>query len=450
MRKTMKASLEDISQVKKKLSVEIDAKEVNKKLNDAYGKIRKTTKIPGFRPGKVPRKILESYFGTQVEADVASELVNESFRQAVDETEAFPLSQPQLEKGPVKLDEKFVYSATMEVKPEFEVKDYLGLEAEKETVSIGEDEVDKRLEQIREGNGKLESLKEPRPVQEGDFVVIDYQGFEGDQPLDQVKNSNFVLNVGKKDIHEKFDAALVGHNSGDKTEIVIDFEEDHANANLKGKTVRFEVSIEDIKERNLPELNDEFAKNLGADFEDLKGLKEEIEKNVIAQEENRVEQDLKRRLIGKISEGTEFEVPQVLVDAEVDFSIRSLQSNFERSGASFEQAGISQDMLRQQFRPSSESRVRERLILGQIAQQDDITISDEEFTEGLEKLAKGMGQEVETIRKYYEARGEEDILKEQMLEEKTLNYLVEKANIKEVEAGSLTPEKNAEAETEVQ
>ncbi|HKI49257.1 MAG TPA: trigger factor, partial [Desulfobacteria bacterium] len=246
----MKASLEDISQVKKKLSVEIDAKEVDKKLNDAYGKIRKTTKIPGFRPGKVPRKILESYFGKQVEADVASELVNESFRDAVDEMNAFPLSQPELEKGPVKLGENFIYSATMEVRPEIEVKDYLGLEAEKEIVSIGEDEVQKSLEQIREGNGKLESLKEDRPIQEGDFVVINYQGFENDQPLEGIKDENFLLNVGKGDFHKKFDEALAGLNKDDKTEFVVEFEEDYYNNNLKGKVVRFEVSINDIKERN--------------------------------------------------------------------------------------------------------------------------------------------------------------------------------------------------------
>ena len=446
----MKASLEDISQVKKKLSVEVDAKEVNKKLNDAYGKIKKQTKIPGFRPGKVPRKILESYFGKQIEADVASELVNETFPKAVEETDAFPLSQPELEKGPVKPDEKFIYSATMEVRPQFEVKDYLGLEAEKEIVFVTDEAVEKRLEQIREGNGKLESLTELRPIQEGDFVVISYQGFENGQPLEEIKDQNFLLNVGKGDFHKKFDEALVGLNKDDETEIVVDFEEDYFNNNLKGKTVRFEVSIIDIKERNLPELNDEFAQNLGADFKDLEGLREEIKKNVVAQEENRVEQDLKRRLLGQISEGTEFELPQVLVDAEVDFSIKSLRSNFERSGSSFEQAGISPGMLQQQFRPSSESRVRERLILGQIAKQDDITINDDEFTEGLEKLAKGMGQEVETIRKYYEARGEVDILKEQMLEEKTLNYLVEKANVKEVEAGALSPEKDENTETEVQ
>jgi len=284
----------------------------------------------------------------------------------------------------------------------------MGLEAEKEIVSIGEDEVDKRLEQIRESNGKLESLTEPRPIQDGDFVVINYQGFENGQPLEGIKDENFLLNVGKGDFHKKFDEALVGLNKDDKKEVVIDFEEDYFNNNLKGKTVRFEVSIGDIKERNLPELNDEFAKNLGADFEDLKGLKEQIEKNVVTQEENRVEQDLKRRLIEKISKGTEFEVPEVLVDAETEFSIKSLQSNFERSGASFEKAGISPEMLKQQFRPPSESRVRERLILGQIAQQDDIAISDDEFTEGLEKLAQGMGQDLETIRKYYEARGEEE------------------------------------------
>ena len=444
----MKASLEDISQVKKKLSVEIDAKEVNNKLNSAYGKIRKQTKIPGFRPGKVPRKILESYFGKQVEADVASELVNESFPQAVDETKAFPLGQPELEKGPVKLDEDFIYTATMEVRPQFEVKDYLGVKAEKEILSIGDDEVRKRLEQIREGNGKLESITEPRAIQDGDFVVIDYQGFENDQPLESVKGENFLLNVGKNDIHTKFDEALVGLNKDDKREIVIDFEEDYANNNLKGKTVRFEISIIDVKERRLPELNDEFARNLGADFKDLKGLEEQIKKNVVAQEENRVDKDLKRRLLEKISKGTEFEAPRVLVDAEVEFSLKSLQANFERSGGSFEKAGILPETLKEQFRPSSESRVRERLILSRIAEQDNISVSDDEFTEGLEKLAQGMGQDVETIRKYYEARGEVDVLKEQMLEEKTLNYLVEKADIKMVEAGKLNAEKSAETEVQ--
>ena len=444
----MKASLEDISQVKKKLSVEIDAKEVNRKLNSAYGKIRKTTKIPGFRPGKVPRKILESYFGSQVEADVTSELVNESFPGAVNETKAFPLGQPELEKGPIKLDEKFVYSATMEVRPEFEVKDYLGLEAEKELVAIGEDEVQKRIEQIRVGNGKLESLEEPRPIQDGDLAVINYQGFENDQPLEEMKNENFSLNVGKSEIHPKFDEALIGLNIDDKKEIVVDFAEDYANVNLKGKTIRFEVSIVDIKERNLPELNDAFAKSLGADFEDLNGLKEAIKKDVVTQEKNRVELDLKRKLLAKISEGTTFEVPQVLIDAEVAFSIKNLQSNFERSGSSFEKAGISPEMLKQQFTPSSESRVRERLILGQIARQDEITLSDDDFTEGLKNLAQRMGQDVETVKKYYEARGEVDIIKEQMIEQKTLNYLVENAKIKEAAAGALTPDKSDETEVQ--
>ncbi len=444
----MKASLEDISQVKKKLSVAIDAKEVNQKLNNAYGKIRKQTKIPGFRPGKVPRKILESYFGKQVEADVASELVNESFPQAVEETKAFPLGQPELEKGPVKQGEDFIYSATMEVRPEFEVKDYLGLTAEKEMVSIGEDDVQKKLEQIRDGHGKLESITEPRAIKEGDFVVINYQGFENDQPLEGIKNENFLLNMGKGDFHAKFDEALMGLHKGDNKEIVIDFEEDYFNPNLKGKNVRFQVSVIDIKERNLPELNDDFAQSLGAGFENLKGLREQIEKDIVNQENNRVEQGLKRKLLEQISKGTEFEVPQVLVDAEVDFSLKSLQANFERSGASFEKAGIMPESLKQQFRPSSESRVRERLILGRIAEQDNLIISDDEFTEGIEKLAQGMGQDVETIKKYYEARGETDILKEQMLEEKTLNYLVENAHITQVEAGTPAPDKSPETEVQ--
>jgi trigger factor len=444
----MKASLEDISQVQKKLSVEIDAAEVNKKLNTAYSKIKKQTKIPGFRPGKVPRKILENYFGKQVEADVVSELVNETFPDAVNETNAFPLGQPQLEKGILKAGEPFTYSAVMEVKPQFEVKDYLGLEAEKEKAVVSDDDVEKRLEQIRESHGKIESIAEDRPVQKDDLVALDYEGFDGDSPIEGVKNTNFLIQLGRGDIHEKFDDALMGLKKGDSKEFTIAFEDDYHNDNLKGKSVRFTVSIVDVKEKQLPELDDEFAKNLGGDFENLAALKEQLKKNMVSQEENRINQELKGRLLSQLREKTEFELPAVMVEAEMDFSLRSFQSNLEQGGTSLEKAGISPEVLKAQFRPTSEMRVKDRLILTQIAEQEKLSVTDEEYTEGLENLAASMGQDVETIRKYYEARGEADILKEQMLEDKTLNHLVENATVKEVEPGALTQEKNEESEVE--
>ena len=434
----MKTTLEDISPVKKKLMIEIDSKDVDKKLNQAYGEIRKTAKIPGFRPGKVPRKILETYFGNQVIDDVTRGLISESFPKAVDEVKTFPLGQPILEKEALKQGQDFNYSAIIEVRPEFEVKDYLGLDVEKELFSISEEDVQKRLEEIREANGKMASIEEERLIRDGDFVIVDYDGFEDGQPLEDIKSSNLLVKVGKNDFHPKFDEALIGLKKEDETEVGIDFEEDFYHTKLAGKSVNFKIKIVDIKELVLPELNDEFASNLGADLKDLDSLKNEIKKAITSQEEKRIDGELKQRLLEKISEGIEFELPEVLVDAEVDFSFRRLKDNLERSGSSLEKAGISETGLRKEFRPASEKRVRDMLILDQIAKQEQINIDDDDLEEGYGKLAEGMGQDPETVKKYYEARGQVDSLKEEMLKEKTLNYLVDHANISDVERDALS------------
>lgn len=442
----MKTTLEDISPVKKKLLIEIDSKEVDKKLNQAYGEIRKTAKIPGFRPGKVPRKILETYFGNQVIDDVTRGLISESFPKAVDEIKTFPLGQPILEKEALKQGQDFNYSAIIEVRPEFEVKDYLGLDVEKEMFSISEEDVQKRLEEIREANGKMASIEEERLIRDGDFVIVDYKGFEDGRPMEDVNSSNLLVKVGKNDFHPKFDEALIGLKKEDETEVGIDFEENFYHTKLAGKSVNFKIKIVDIKELVLPELNDEFAGNLGAELKDLDGLKDELKKAITSQEEKRIDGELKRRLLEKISEGIDFELPEVLIDAEIDFSARRLNDNLERSGSSLEKAGISEAGLKKEFRPASEKRVREMLILDRIAKQDQIDIDDDDFEEGYGKLAESMGQDVETVKKYYEARGQVDSLKEELLKEKTLNYLVDHANISEVGRDALSQGEGLEQE----
>ena len=442
----MKTTLEDISPVKKKLLIEIDSKEVDKKLNHAYGEIRKSAKIPGFRPGKVPRKILETYFGNQVIDDVTRELISDSFPKAVDELKTFPLGQPILEKEALKQGQDFSYSAIMEVRPEFEVKDHLGLDVEKEILSISEEDVQKRLEEIREGNGKMVPIEEERPIRDGDFVIVDYEGFEDGQPIEDVKSSNLLVKVGKNDLHAKFDEALIGLKKEDETEVDIDFEKDFYHPKLAGKSVNFKIKTADIKELVLPELNDEFASNLGADLKDLDSLKNELKTAITSQEEKRIDSELKQRLLEKISEGIDFELPEILVEAEIDFSLRRINDNLERSGSSLEKAGITEAGLRKEFRPASEKRVREMLILDCIAKQDKIDIDDDDLEKGYGKLAEGMGQDVETVKKYYEARGQLDALKEELLKEKTLNYLVDHANISEMEKDALTQGESLEKE----
>jgi trigger factor len=446
MRRVMKTSLEDISSVKKKLIIEIESKEVDKKINEAYRELGKRAKIPGFRPGKVPRKILERRFSDDVTEDVTRELINESFPQAITEVDTMPLGAPLLEKETLKQSENFKYSAVIEVRPQFELKDYLGIEVEKEKYSVTDKDVEDRIEQIRQSNGNMNSIEPTRAVREEDYVVLDYEAFEGESPLDDVKANNFLIKVGSNDFHPQFEKELVGLNRDDEVEIDVDFEEGHYNSNLAGKSVKFKVKIVDIKEMVLPELNDEFAKNLGADFNTLEDLRTKIQEMISNQENNRIDKEMKDRLLNKITESVDFETPQVLIESELDYAVENFKQSLTRSGSSFEQTGITEEKLRSDFRPASEKRVKEMLVLEHIAKTDKITVGEEELGEAYNDLAANMGMDAEVVRQYYEARDLVDSLKEKLIAEKTLNYLVESAKVFELDRDALSENKSSEKE----
>ncbi len=443
----MKASLEDISAIKKKLNIEIESKEVDKKLNAAYKDLGKKAKIPGFRPGKVPRKILERRFGDDVVDDVSRDLINDSFPKALQEVDTMPLGTPTLEKETLKQGEDFKYSAVIEVRPQFEVTEYQGIEIEKEKYSISDEDVEGRIEQIRQTNGNMNSIEQERPVQTDDYTVLDYEVFEGDNPLDDMKATNSMLRVGSNDIHPQLDEGLIGLNKDDDADINVDFEDSYSNSALAGKNLKYKVKVIDIKEMVLPELNDEFAKNLGGDFKDLEDLRSKMKEMISNQEENRIDREMKGRLINKITEKIDFETPQILIESEIDYALENFKQSLSQSGTSLEQAGIAEENLRENFRPASERRVREMLVLEEIAKKDEITVNEEDLEEGFKDMAASMGQETEIVRQYYEARGLADTFKDKLVEEKTLNSLVESAKILEVDREELSENKNSEKET---
>ena len=442
----MKASLEDISAIKKKLIIEIESKEVDKKLNAAFKDLGKKAKIPGFRPGKVPRKILEKRFGDDVVDDVARDLINDSFPQALQEVDTMPLGTPALEKETLKQGEDFKYSAVIEVRPQFEVTEYQGIEVEKEKYFTSDEDVEARIEQIRQSNGNLNSIEQGRPIQKDDHAVLDYEVFEGDSPLDDMKAANSMLKVGNNDIHPQFDEGLIGLNKDDDAEINVAFEDNDSNPALAGKILKYKVKVIDIKEMILPELNDEFAKNLGGDFKDMEDLRTKMKEMISSQEENRIDREMKGRLIKKITDNIDFETPQILIESEIDYALENFKQSLSQSGTSLEQTGIAEETLRENFRPASERRVREMLVLEEIAKKDEITVSEEDLEEGFKNMAASMGQESEIVRQYYEARGLTDTFKDKLVEEKTLNSLVESAKILEVDREELSENKNSEKE----
>ena len=436
----MKTKLQDISPVKKKLEIEIEAGEVDKKINEAYRELGKGVKLPGFRPGKVPRKILERRFGNQVMDDVTRRLVSETLPKAVEETNAYPLTMPAIENEMLKVGQNFKFSAVMEVRPEFELKDYMGLEVEKEICSVNDEDVENQLEEIRKTHGQLASVETDRGAIEEDFAVIEYEGFEDGKALEGVKESNFLIKLGGNDFHPDFEKALIGLKKGDTTQFHVSFEDDYPQSRLAGKNVEFQVKVIDIKEMNLPELDDAFAKNLGADFRDLNELKEKIKESLTEREEKRIDRELKMRLLKKISDTVDFELPESLVESELQGAVENIRQNLIRSGSNLEKAGLNEEKLKEDLRPASEKRVKDMLVLGEIARENELSVSEAEISGGFKELALSTGQEPEALRKYYEANNLKESFRQQLLEEKALNYLVKGANITEIEAEKMRRE----------
>ena len=442
----MKASVEEISPVKRKLTVELDAEEVDKKIEDAYRALKKQAKVRGFRPGKVPRSILEKYYGEQVAQDVTKGLVNESLPAAFEQTNTYPLTMPLVENDALKKGQDFKYAAVMEVRPQIDLKDYMGLEVEKEKVTVSEGEVDGQLEEIRKANAKLKPVEEDRGARQEDCVIVDYEAFEGDRPIEGIKAENFLVRIGAGAIHPDFETGLLGLKPGDSKEITVKFEDDYQHAKLAGKKVVFKVRVSDLKVMELPDINDEFIAGLGGEFKDLETVKQKIREDLVAREERRVDREAKRRLLDKISESIEFELPESLVEAEMRYAVESVKQNLQRMGSNLAKAGLNEERVRQDFTAPSRKRVKDLLILGEVAKQHDLTVDEIELNEGFKEVAQSMGQEPSVVRRYYEARDMVESFRDRLLEEKTLNFLIKGAKITEVDASRLHPEQKTSRE----
>jgi len=430
----MKASIEQITPVKKRLTVEVEAEEVNRKIEEAYRELKKRAKVAGFRPGKAPRNILQRYYGEQVTQEVKRGLMSETLPQALEETKAFPVAMPLIENESLKEGEGYTFVALMEVRPEFELKDYMGLEMEREIVSVSDEAVNSQIEEIRRINSRLKPLEEARGIRNDDCAVLEYEAFEGDKPIEGMKAQNFLVRVGSNQFHPEFEKGLLGLKAGESAEITVDFLPEQGNAKLAGKKVTFKVKVTDVKLMEVPELNDEFAKNLGADFNDLEALKKRIREEIKTREEKRADRELKKRLLDKIGESVTFDLPESLVESEMKYAIETVKQNLIRMGSNLEKSGFTEEKVREDFRAASEKRVKDLLLLGEIARQNDLSLSELEVDEGFADLAKGIGQDPKVVRQYYEAKGLLEGFRDRLLEEKTLNYLVEGAKIRDVEA----------------
>ncbi len=430
----MKTKVEDLSSVKKRLFVEVEPEELEKKMNKVYSELKKKVRLKGFRPGKVPIKILESRFGDIIKQEIIDNIIEDTFPEAVKQLNTLPLAVPSFEydKDSLKRGEPFQYSAIVEVRPEIEVKDYLGIELKKPKIEITEEMIENELKKIREMYGEIVPISEQREIRNGDYVKLNYQAFYKGKPLENLKKEGALVKVGSRDTHPLFEAGLVGLKKGDETTISVDFEENYPNPELAGKNIKFAVQILEINEMKLPELTDEFVKEK-LKLNSVEELKEQIRKRLLEQEEKKVESELKKKILDYLVDKVKMEIPESLVEAELENMIENFKIELRMGGSSIEAFGLSEEKLREDFRPQAEKKVRQMLILAKIADNENIEISDEELDEEIKNIANMTGKEPAELKKLYEEKNLIGYLRVRLREQKTLNYLLQNAKIIETE-----------------
>ncbi len=430
----MQVTVEDVSSVKKILHIEIPEDKVVRELDNAYKNLKKTAKIKGFRPGKAPRSVLERLYKKDVHIDVSSKLLQDSFVEAIKETDLNIVGNPKID--PPGLDEKgpYKYDATVEIKPEIEEIDFKGLTLKKNLYRVTDQEMDAQVAMLQKNLAQQKPITEDRAAQKDDFVLVDYEGFKDGKPFAETqKTENFTMKIGTGHIIKTFDEQLIGMKPGDKKEIKVNFPEDYFNDKLANLEINFQVTLHEIREEVLPEIDDEFAKRLGQ-YETFNDLKNAITDNLDQGYAKRVEQEMNEQIFEALIAKSEFEVPDSMVDYELEGIIEEAERSFAYHNKSMEELGLSKEILSEKYRDTADKKVRRHLILGKIVEQEDMTLADQEMEDGFKEMAQTFNQPLEDIKNYYKQNEDKiEFFKHTLLEKKAVNLIIKSSTIEEVE-----------------
>jgi trigger factor len=424
----MNVNVENISPIKKKVSVEIPVDQVAKEINSFYGELGRKARIKGFRPGKIPRNILERHFKDYVKTEVIQKLIQDSYPNALSESGLHPVSSPVVDPGEFESGKPFQYSAVVEVKPEIQLENYIGLKIEGKKEEVREEEVEERLKNLQDLHAQLKTIPEARAVQAGDFVILDYEARTDGQPLEGGKAIDFTVEVGSGRFIPDFEEKLVGLKPEEEKELEVSFPADYGYQKWAGKTLSFHVKIKEIKEKILPSLDDEFAKDLGA-YDSLEDLKAKLRGEVEKEKELELDRRLKDQILEQLLQANPFDVPEGMVEEQTKHLVGDTKMRLATQGMELKQLGVSEEKLLEDYRSTAEKQVRTFLILEKIAGQEGIVVTDEEVEKRLQEIAEGIHQKIDAVKRYYEKNELIPEVKAGILTDKTLNYLLEKASI---------------------
>ena len=440
----MSVQVENLEKNMAKLTIEVEAAAVEKAIQEAYTKQKGSISIPGFRKGKVPRQMIEKMYGAAVfYEDAANTLIQENYPAAVDESGIDIVSRPTVEVVQIESGKPFIFTAEVAVRPEVKLGKYLGVQVTKIDTSVSDEEVEEALEKERNNNARTVSVTD-RAVANGDTAVIDFEGFVDGVAFEGGKGENHPLEIGSHSFIDTFENQLVGKNVGDEVEVNVTFPEQYQAAELAGKPAMFKVKINEIKTKELPELDDEFAQDV-SEFDTLAEYKEDLKKNLAEKKENEAKRTKEDEAIQKIIDKSTMEIPEAMLETQCENMINEFAQRIAQSGLSMEQymqfSGLTLDKLKEQVRPEAETRIKSSLVLEQIAKDENIEVTDEEIDAEVEKMAAAYGMEADKLKSYM-GDAEKESMKRDLAVTKAVDLIME--NVKERAKAKTKKEKEAE------
>ncbi|WHM12420.1 trigger factor [Bacillus velezensis] len=408
------------------LTVEVDADTFKTALDDAFKKVVKQVSIPGFRKGKVPRGLFEQRFGVEaLYQDALDILLPVEYPKAVEEAGIEPVDRPEIDVEKIEKGESLIFTAKVTVKPEVKLGDYKGLGIEKDDTAVTDEDVQNELKALQERQAEL-VVKEEGAVENGDTVVLDFEGFVDGEAFEGGKAENYSLEVGSGSFIPGFEEQLTGLEAGAEKDVEVTFPEEYHAEELAGKPAVFKVKIHEIKAKELPELNDEFAKDIDEEVETLAELTEKTKKRLEEAKENEADAKLREELVLKASENAEADVPQAMIDTELARMLKEFEQRLQMQGMNLELytqfSGQDENALKEQMKEDAAKRVKSNLTLEAIAQAENLEVTDEEVEAELTKMAEAYNMPVENIK---QAIGSTDAMKEDLKVRKAIDFLVE-------------------------
>ena len=397
----MSVQVENLEHNMAKLTINVSAEELEKALDSAYKKQKGQISVPGFRKGKVPRAMIEKMYGAGVfYEDAANILMQQTYPAAVDESGVDIVSRPTVDVVQIEKGKEFIYTAEVAVRPEVTLGKYMGVTVTKIDTTVTDEEVDAELENQRNKNARTVTVTD-RPVAEGDTAVIDFEGFVDGVAFEGGKGENHPLEIGSHTFIDTFEDQLVGKNTGDEVEVNVTFPEKYQAEDLAGKPATFKVKINEIKTKELPELDDEFAQD-AAGVDTLAEYKEELKKNLTEKKETEAKKTKEDEAIKKIIDKSKMDIPEAMINTQCETMVEEFAQRIAQSGLTMEQylqfSGMTVDQLKEQVRPEALTRIQSSLVLEQIAKDENIEVTDADVDAEVEKMAKAYGMEPDKLK----------------------------------------------------